>query len=297
MDFPHLETGGDFFGFWSRSGWPIVQFALGPGPNVRRTGHSFYQDIEYLKHCGSLLNSKYGLEHIGAWHSHHQLGLTNPSSGDVATMKNALRSHNLARFLISICSIKGSSVEVNGFLFRRDDGQDYVPCAWEVMDRASPIRQSVGDALGKVLTTHVTDGAPAIFTIDPSPQDVVQDHSKKAEFAAGSYWGTPEGRGYLKNVYEKLRQRDEVSNVEILQRDGERIALSFVHDGQSFEIRFPADFPKGHPEVVETDEDASFVPVFVKKVFRPRPRVHGVRSLIQSLGILGEGTLLIVRRS
>jgi hypothetical protein len=69
--YPELETGGDYFGFWSQDSIPVIQYALGPGDATDRTSVSFYQDIGYLKACGSLLNSRFGLEHIGAWHSHH----------------------------------------------------------------------------------------------------------------------------------------------------------------------------------------------------------------------------------
>ena len=72
MDYPDIETGGDLFGFWTKEGNPVVQYVIGPGKNTTRTAHSFYQDIDYLKKCGNFLNSRFGLEHIGGWHSHHK---------------------------------------------------------------------------------------------------------------------------------------------------------------------------------------------------------------------------------
>jgi hypothetical protein len=45
MFFPTVETGGDFFGLWSREGAPIVQYVTGPGDETKRTETSFYQDM------------------------------------------------------------------------------------------------------------------------------------------------------------------------------------------------------------------------------------------------------------
>src|SRR5882724_11160421 len=125
LQYPDLETGGDFFGFWSKDGNPVIQYVIGPGDQTTRTGASFFQDIEYLRTCGEALNRLFGLEHIGAWHSHHQLGLLQPSAGDVRTMTNALNQQT-SRFLISICNIEdSSSVSVGCFLFNRDSGADF----------------------------------------------------------------------------------------------------------------------------------------------------------------------------
>src|ERR1035437_2290375 len=144
IDYPNLETGGDFFGFWTKEGHPVVQFVIGPGKGTTRTSTSFYQDIEYLKECGKFLNGKYGLEHIGGWHSHHRLALAHPSGGDVNTMRNALRNGNIERFLISICNIESESdVTINGFLFSRENPKDYNFCKWHILDEKSPIRETI----------------------------------------------------------------------------------------------------------------------------------------------------------
>src|SRR5262245_50845720 len=82
MDYPSLETGGDFFGLWTKEGFPVIHYAIGPGTAVERTAMHFNQDIEYLRECGFLLNNRFALEHIGAWHSHHAMELAEPSPGD-----------------------------------------------------------------------------------------------------------------------------------------------------------------------------------------------------------------------
>jgi hypothetical protein len=297
MDYPDLETGGDFFGFWTRHGDPVIQFVLGPAGNARRTGHSFYQDIDYLKRCGEVLNGRFGLEHIGAWHSHHRLGLSQPSAGDVTTMKNALRSQDLSRFLISICNITGpQSVSIGGFLFRRDARDDYEHCEWKVLKEESPIRQSLRSIGQAIFTSPQTGSSPEVL-IDRATSHADASHAsnEKAQFSESSYWRTSDGKQYLRNVYEKLRNNKDVENVEILQLDDARVALSFLHEGQGYEIRFPADFPNSAPEVVAKG-DAGIVPTVVQKVFKPRHRERNIRRLITSLGVLDDGTILIIRR-
>src|SRR4051812_13795577 len=86
MDYPDIETGGDLFGFWTHSGYPSIQYIIGPGPKSNRTSTAFYQDKDYLIEMGRLLREKFGLQHIGEWHSHHQMNLNHPSSGDKRTI-------------------------------------------------------------------------------------------------------------------------------------------------------------------------------------------------------------------
>ncbi len=86
LKYPNLETGGDLFGLWTSDNEAVLHIVLGPGRNCKRTGASFYQDIPYLKRNGELLTQDYMLCHIGEWHSHHQLGLLQPSQGDSSTV-------------------------------------------------------------------------------------------------------------------------------------------------------------------------------------------------------------------
>ena len=107
LDYPCIETGGQLFGFWSASGTPIVVYAIGPG---RRANHQitfFNQDLEYLTTLGRVLVDKYGLQHMGEWHSHPRLGLAHPSGHDADTMVNSIRKGNLGRFLLCIGNCGG----------------------------------------------------------------------------------------------------------------------------------------------------------------------------------------------
>ena len=98
LDRNDIETGGQLFGHWTSDGIPVVLYALGPGPNANHQVTFFQQDVEYLVKVGHLLKSRFGLHHIGEWHSHHQLGLDHPSGTDIHTMSL------VKRFLLCIAT-------------------------------------------------------------------------------------------------------------------------------------------------------------------------------------------------
>ncbi len=254
-DFPSLETGGDFFGLWTKDGNPVVQFVTGPGLITEQTATHFNQDIEYLKTCGNLLHHKHGIEHIGAWHSHHRHQLNEPSSGDVHTMRNALRGTGFSQFIISICNIdQNDDVAISGFLFSRDKSYQYSLCNWTILDGDSPVRLSFAeDAEAPFLfpKTEEEEISYYVRNADEVEQPLTKQISEKPAFPENSYWTKSEGRLYLKNVFDKMNNRDDLSDVELLQLPDRRIAIGFRHNNSKFEIRFPHDFPKSEADVVE----------------------------------------------
>ncbi|XP_065838130.1 uncharacterized protein [Oscarella lobularis] len=101
----NIETGGDLFGLWSHENTAVIQFVLGPGKGSGRTNVSFFQNAEYLKNVGSILTERHGLCHIGEWHSHHRLGLAEPSSGDRHTVETNMPQYGWKRFIVFIANI------------------------------------------------------------------------------------------------------------------------------------------------------------------------------------------------
>ena len=128
---PEIETGGDLFGLWLDEHRAVIQVALGPGKECRRTTASFYQDVDYLANVGTYLTEKEGLCHIGEWHSHHQLGLAEPSSGDKTTVWNNMPTYQLSRFVLFIANIEASDetfkVNFRCFLFEIDNNGYQLP--------------------------------------------------------------------------------------------------------------------------------------------------------------------------
>lgn len=152
LDRNNIETGGQLFGHWTSDGTPVVLYAIGPGPNANHQVAFFQQDVEYLVKMGRLLKSRFGLHHIGEWHSHHQLGLDHPSRIDVHTMSL------VRRFLLCIATCSTNKASVRGFYFEKSH---YTDATWDVITVPSPIREEADRAFADVLVhpghMHETD--------------------------------------------------------------------------------------------------------------------------------------------
>jgi hypothetical protein len=123
VQYPDIETGGDLFGYWTHSGAPVVTYVIGPGVRSRHHATSFYQDERYLHDVGTELYDGHGLQHVGAWHSHHRLGLNQPSAGDLETVWSGMRARHWNRFLLLITTcgdVQEAPVLQNYFLFTAD---------------------------------------------------------------------------------------------------------------------------------------------------------------------------------
>ncbi|MDR3695779.1 hypothetical protein [Mucilaginibacter sp.] len=244
-DYPDLETGGDYFGFWTKHGMPVVVFVTGPGPETSRSTTSFYQDISYLHKTGNYINNNHALEHIGSWHSHHRLGLDQPSGGDVNTMRNALRMPNLNRFFISICNIRETNtVKINGFLFSNDFNRNYKQVLWNVIEQISPIRSQENN--NPIFTKPTSQKTPFIVDLARNKVEDAKE-SQKISFVQNSFFETKEGQEFLKNEFLKIQNDPDCSDVEIIQNDDKTFGITFKCENKDIEIRYPNDFSKENP--------------------------------------------------
>jgi len=164
------ETGGDLFGLWSAGGRPVAFLAVGPGPNAVHERAHFGQDVSFLSSVAEVLQDECGLQYLGDWHSHHQLGLYEPSLGDREhvrriTERNAFDSmaelivtHFAADTLQSLktddYSARGvprspsgqrghTPVRIGSFIYSPASAGRPVPCDIVVLPGESPFRQHV----------------------------------------------------------------------------------------------------------------------------------------------------------
>jgi hypothetical protein len=253
LDYPDLETGGDYFGFWNKYNMPVVVFVTGPGPKTSRSPTSFYQDIDYLHKTGNYINENHALEHIGSWHSHHKLGLEHPSGGDVNTMRNALSNQNLNRFFITICNIKESSkIKINGFLFSNDYSSFYKEVEWNVIAQVSPIRKQEKD--NPLFTKPNTQ--KSTFLVTTTKKRITNaTEPEKVQLTENSYFDTTEGKEFLKKEFFKIKNNSDCSNVEIIQNDDKTIGITFTYFDKEIEIRYPNDFSKDNPNPIINEKD------------------------------------------
>lgn len=139
LDYPRIETGGQLFGYWTYDGKPVVLFVLGPGLNAGHYNTFFMQDIPYLKECAKLLKQRYGLDHVGEWHSHHQLGLARPSGHDANNIASNMRKLGYKKFLLCIGSCTDTSSTINAFMFDSSK-PNYENIPWKIKEIESPFR-------------------------------------------------------------------------------------------------------------------------------------------------------------
>ncbi|MHB8070611.1 MAG: hypothetical protein ACYDHF_01465 [Candidatus Cryosericum sp.] len=250
-DYPDIETGGDLFGFWTHTGSPVVEYVLGPGHQANHEGAEFHQEAIFLRSCGAMLRDLHGLQHVGTWHSHHRLGLTEPSNGDSTTMQKAVENNQFSGWMLTICNFRDQTdlVELRSYMYRPGQEGAHSQLTWIVLPGASPVRtamKSVTDFHGiEPVTPHCAyEPIPSTtFVAMSTPQTVTANPS----FPPTSFLATPEGRAELFRLYQELSQTEQ--GVDILQREDGRVGLAFQREGYAFEIVFPHSYPVVKPVV------------------------------------------------
>ena len=138
-EYPSIETGGELFGYWTNSGAPVVSYAVGPGRGSVHRDMSFRQNADWLHGLGTDLYDRHALQHIGAWHSHHQLGLNEPSWLDIRTVVRGIEERS--KFLLMIATLDAapeSFVVQNYYLVGRTG--KYRPLRLRSLPGESPFR-------------------------------------------------------------------------------------------------------------------------------------------------------------
>ena len=148
LDRRNIETGGQLFGYWTEDGTPVILYAIGPGPRANHQLTFFNQDVDYLVKVGNILRNRYGLHHIGEWHSHHQLGLAKPSGHDSRNMTDVIKRRNLGEFLLCIGNCDNLSSSLNAFLCNSSECRSI---KWDYVMTDSPLRQVIDYDLGRII--------------------------------------------------------------------------------------------------------------------------------------------------
>jgi hypothetical protein len=245
LDYPNIETGGDLFGFWTHSGFPVVQYVIGPGKDSNHAYAFFNQDEAYLQEMGDLLREQHGLQHIGEWHSHHRIGLAEPSGHDISTVRKALNEYHLHRFYLVIANIRQGSTTINGFMFQQENPQHDVG-AWVVLPGESPIRENVD----RVFTTKVYQPK----TAHPSIVDLSETSLHHTQYVKpiyqSHYWlNNRDNHRVLQGIITQLKNRVEVLSVH-QELESKRVYLQFQYEGRNWRVHFNEDFPENQPELL-----------------------------------------------
>lgn len=251
LDYPNIETGGDLFGFWTHSGYPVIQYVIGPGPNANHQSTFFNQDGNYLSEIGNKLRETHGLQHIGEWHSHHQLGLAEPSGHDISTVCKAIAQYNLSNFFLVITNIRDNFSSVNGFMFNSQKGRDFDYAGWVILESHSPIRQDFDLKYQDLVYQPKTKESSLL---DLSKATLNNLEFFKPEYSSEYWLSEKSNHLVLKGIIEALGRF--VVNVQVFQRnDDKTIYLEFQKDNKEYVVIFPIDFPKTNLIIIDKTEN------------------------------------------
>lgn len=258
LDYPNIETGGQLFGFWSNQGTPVVLYVIGPGRYANHQPSFFNQDPEYLMTVGNELLDRYGLCHIGEWHSHHQLGLARPSGHDARTMHNGLIGIPARRLLLCICNYENGSSTVNAYNFHENDLRGYADAQWQIIHRASPFRNIVDHELGNLLihplTRFPSHGRNRVVQeMQPEPPSPPSPQPKIRIPAA--YW-VAQGNNLatLKKMQMLTKMFYPGYEVNTQADEGGIVQFHVAGNGKVMDVRFPEAFPNVGPDIYISDQ-------------------------------------------
>jgi hypothetical protein len=237
LDCTNIETGGQLFGFWTADKVPVVLYAIGPGPHANHQPTFFNQDVNYLTRVGRPIVERFGLQHIGEWHSHHQLGLAQPSGHDANTMLSTIRDKHQVQFLLCIGNCTNTSSTLNAFNFS-EYSQNYVKAQWCIKEIESPFRKLIDNELALFLVHPRTLQANMENVYSTESQQNLPPEYKE------SYWfSIKENRQILKQIMDRL------GNCTIQQDIDGYVYLSKVGNNYIDTIFFPEGFPQQPPRI------------------------------------------------
>lgn len=250
LDCPNIETGGQMFGYWTASGVPVVLFAIGPGVKANHRSTFFNQDVQYLMAVGTELKNRFGLMHIGEWHSHHQLGLARPSGHDVQTMVSTIREKDLGRFLLCIGNCNSHSSTLNPFMC---DDRTCTATKWDVIHEESPMRKPVYAHMSDILHDPITQTASHM---DPS----LMANTSAPVYAERSWMRNRESGALLNGMMNYVKGLNSLSaEVKVKLDDAGQVHICVSNKilRREEDILFPDAFPVAAPQFRVTDSFGS----------------------------------------
>jgi len=245
VDYPNIETGGDLFGFWTYSGYPVIQYAIGPGPAANHQPAFFNQDADYLEDMGKVLRTAHGLQHIGEWHSHHRMGLAEPSGHDSNTINKAVTRYGLGQFFLVIANIRENAATINGFLYKKERGGRHDRISWVVLEGRNPIRQAFDAEFNEKVYRPVTQTA---LITGLAVTGLGEAAMIKPVYSSGYWLNEKSCHQELKKLLDSMNR--DMGKTEVFQEEKDKtVFLDFKYHGQHFALYFPQEFPRSKPLV------------------------------------------------
>ena len=241
LDYPHLETGGNLFGFFTTFSIPIIHYVIGPGHSSTRSATHFIQDESFFDANADQLIKEHALHHIGTWHSHHKLEINQPSGGDASSMFDGMREDNLKSFLLIIGNIHRNGASANAYRFSAGN-RNYVYCPWVILDEVSPIRYQFDRKHRNII--HIPQTSTAVVShIQSVP--LRGEAIKKISYSEGYWLNDASNKEELKKIVDYLKSK--YRNVSFYLQEEDQTLKITIQDRNHWDIIFPNEFPNIPP--------------------------------------------------
>lgn len=249
LESPRIETGGNLFGLWTPFGIPLIHYVVGPGPKAIHNPTHFRQDFDFFDRNADCLVKEHALHHIGSWHSHHSLGLAEPSDGDTESTLSGMRKCSLESFILLIGNYRQGKSTVNAFRYYNNG--DCVKLKWVILERNSPFR-STYDKLHPDLVYKPKGEANMMRLEECKLIEEAQSVVPQAPVFDPDYWlARPENRKEFAAIVRFLKT--EFDTVEIFQLDRSTVEIRITDSSVPYKFVFGPKFPQEAPTLLASE--------------------------------------------
>lgn len=250
LDRQYMETGGNLFGLYTPFGIPFIQYVVGPGPQAVHEYTHFRQDFKFLDRNADALVAEHALHHIGSWHSHHNLGLAEPSGGDSVSTFDGIRECGLQSFLLIIGNCRRGVSTVKPFRYHADGRCELL--SWVILPGTSPVRK-VYDLIHQELV-HVPSAPANMDALRTSCLTGAAPAARPVVTYPDGYWfEKSENRKELVRMVNHLKITYE--SVKVFQKDDRTIELAVSRGSKRMYIHFDMTFPMCPPVIYPEGAD------------------------------------------
>jgi hypothetical protein len=149
-----VETGGSLFGLYAHGGGPTVFLATRPAGDAVKKRTSLELDPAVTRMLEEITWNRYGVQSIGMWHSHHWIGLMEPSSGDRERTRRYAERHQRPRYTEILANFIGdqatdSCVQLTPFFYLDAGELVRADTVMRVLPGVSPLRQALEEFRGE----------------------------------------------------------------------------------------------------------------------------------------------------
>jgi len=249
LKWPDRETGGELFGYFTHAGWPVVHRVVNANATARRGSVTFHPNVDQINQEGRNLIDRYGMQHLGQWHSHHHMSLTHPSGTDRTTVAEAIRTYGLGSFVQVIANIRerqGSNGALAHAYFYRDRQPDqYESMSWLVLPGASPL----GLVPDQRQLSPTIKLEPRVVTWEELRGQASQPVLEGADVPITN-------QDFLKRLGEEFQLLSAAGVVARGRPAGRHLRIDATHEGRRFVVLLAPDFPHSPPALRRLFDDA-----------------------------------------